>query len=355
MVDIHGVFNFGWRDKSNRLELVMEGLPDWAPILPTLPGRICYICFDSDSASKPMVGLAERRLAWWLTKHGAVVFIIRLQDRPDGAKQGLDDDLVQVAGQDRPARLQAHMETAEPWGSAGMVRKLQAENVELKRQLHELARLRRNPEVDSTEFRVKAALANEIVWWRNNKGKEGPCEINRDRMADEAGICAGTVGKWIDRIAKAPDAPITKTVKWRDGPDGEPHKVMLLDTRQPVRCTSEALALLNTPIAGKAQHGGKRTPRCPDHPDAELGQREILLHFKCGCVIPEGEALLVETSDNDEAADTAPGVKAQLASLLDDDLLEPDEQVPEGTGARVNAHDASLLPTGGGGPSIRRS
>ncbi len=86
---------YGWKDgKAARLLPALERVV-WQ-------GRVVYIVFDSDIATKPEVQDAENRLAAHLAAHGATVRVVRLpQGDPvaDGkpAKVGLDDYLVAAA------------------------------------------------------------------------------------------------------------------------------------------------------------------------------------------------------------------------------------------------------------------
>ncbi|HEX9710121.1 MAG TPA: AAA family ATPase, partial [Candidatus Thermoplasmatota archaeon] len=57
-------------------------------------GRIVFLVFDSDLATKPQVRLAEFALARELQHRGAIVKAVRLPAGSDGAKVGLDDYLV---------------------------------------------------------------------------------------------------------------------------------------------------------------------------------------------------------------------------------------------------------------------
>ena len=78
-----GVFN--WR--SARLQQSLVPVLEcwmWA-------GRKVYLCFDSDSATNPMVRQAAARLAIVLLNRGAVVHEIELPPGPERSKQGMDD------------------------------------------------------------------------------------------------------------------------------------------------------------------------------------------------------------------------------------------------------------------------
>lgn len=82
-IGLGGVWNFKSKD---------------APLLPLFEefewdGRTVYICYDSDAATNPKVGQAERALARELARLGAQPKVIRIP--PDGDKKvGLDDYLV---------------------------------------------------------------------------------------------------------------------------------------------------------------------------------------------------------------------------------------------------------------------
>jgi hypothetical protein len=106
-----------------------RSIADWDAITPTLDGRVCYLAFDSDGFTKDSEGLALRRLANFLARRGALVFIVHLPDADDGSKQGRDDF---VAAHGREALLDL-VDDAEPWGSIGMVRRLQARSASCAR------------------------------------------------------------------------------------------------------------------------------------------------------------------------------------------------------------------------------
>jgi hypothetical protein len=79
-INLSGVY--GFRDKNT-------ALPDWENI--PLDGRVVYIAYDSDIATKPQVEHAMRRLEAFLQSRGAIVKIVYLPDGENGAKTGLDD------------------------------------------------------------------------------------------------------------------------------------------------------------------------------------------------------------------------------------------------------------------------
>jgi Domain of unknown function (DUF3854) len=140
VINIWGVHNW-YRNPERGGFATIEPIADWDAITPTLDGRVCYLAFDSDGFTKDSVALALRRLANFLARRGALVFIVHLPDADDGSKQGLDD---YVAAHGREAFLDL-VDQAEPWGSIGMVKRLQAEIRELRAQLSAQAELLRNP------------------------------------------------------------------------------------------------------------------------------------------------------------------------------------------------------------------
>jgi putative DNA primase/helicase len=84
---IGGVGCWFFRTKSDSGGKVI--LPDFQHI--AWNGRDVRIVFDSDVATNANVGLAERRLALYLTGQGAHIKCARLPHAPDGSKQGVDD------------------------------------------------------------------------------------------------------------------------------------------------------------------------------------------------------------------------------------------------------------------------
>ncbi|HVQ43184.1 MAG TPA: DUF3854 domain-containing protein [Vicinamibacterales bacterium] len=279
-VGITGVWN--WQ-KGHKL------LPDWEPILPSLEGRRVFVVFDSDAVSNPNVRMAEDDLAInFLEYRGADAYIIRLPPGPNGEKVGVDDFLV------------AHGAAAFNKLIADTIRAARAENRDLKQQLHALAQLRRHKDVSSAELRVGWAVADELGW-RRSTGKTGAVEVNLDRIADQSGMSKSTVGKSLERWADMPNPAFCKKVQWRDMPSGERHKVVLLDTpTRPDAGAADVLSAMKAAFPTKAPHGGKREPRCPDHVTAALMSREHLLHFSCGCIVNQVDALMVEVDEGAE-------------------------------------------------------
>ncbi len=79
-IDVLGV----WSWKRDGLPL-----PDWDEI--RLIGREVFIAFDSDAERNAQVRLARSALASYLKSRGATVKIVKLHDKEDGSKVGVDD------------------------------------------------------------------------------------------------------------------------------------------------------------------------------------------------------------------------------------------------------------------------
>ena len=73
-------------------------------------GRSVWIVFDSDAATNPHIGHAQRALATLLVERGAEVRIVDLPSADDGSKQGLDDFVVRNGADS----LEALLEQAPP-------------------------------------------------------------------------------------------------------------------------------------------------------------------------------------------------------------------------------------------------
>jgi hypothetical protein len=101
---------YGWQRKRANKDAPRELIPDLKCV--AWKGRTVYIVFDSDFADNPMVRWAEWHLAAALTLAGALVKVVRLPTRPDGAKVGLDDFLV-AQGADELRKLLDEAKPAE--------------------------------------------------------------------------------------------------------------------------------------------------------------------------------------------------------------------------------------------------
>ncbi len=92
-VSLPGVWNWvAPRPKEDGKKVGPRALmPDLAAI--AWAGRPALITYDSDAATNPDVGKAEKALAAILRSLGADVRVVRLPAEPDGSKNGLDDFL----------------------------------------------------------------------------------------------------------------------------------------------------------------------------------------------------------------------------------------------------------------------
>lgn len=279
-VNIWGVHSW-YRNPEHGGFATIEEIADWEPIKPTLDGRICYVAFDSDAWTKPGVALALRRLANFLARAGALVFIVRLPDAADGSKQGLDD-LVAHAGADA---FQMLVDAAEPWGSVAMVRKLEAELRDLRQQRSAEAEVMRNPELRATEKLVAIAAIRESGW-RQSTHAVTPFVVNQGRLATAAGLKSRqTVGRALDVLASA-NGPFDKqTTREFSEAAGWVSVTRLTPRHSGVTPMLKATAAHAPP---RPAWGGHH-PRCPDHPNADVVERRTLACAECGQVLGEPE------------------------------------------------------------------
>lgn len=90
-VGLGGVWSF--RSKTINVRLLPElGSVSWE-------NRDVYIVYDSDAVRNTQVCQAESALAEELTRQGALVKVVRLPDKDDGDKMGLDDYLVEFGAE----------------------------------------------------------------------------------------------------------------------------------------------------------------------------------------------------------------------------------------------------------------
>jgi hypothetical protein len=282
-INIWGVHSW-YRNPEHGGFATIEPLPDWETITPTLDGRIVYLTYDSDAFSKDAVGLALRRLANWLARQGALVYIVHLPNEPDGSKNGLDDYVARY-GAEAFADLVAD---AEPWGSIGMVRKLRARVVELEQLLSAQAAVMRNHGLRPTEKLVTIATIHE-AGWAASAGKPTPYKVNYDRLAEASGASTQTVGSTIKALSD--DGGLFLKTNTRElTEEGEWYSTVKLEPRHDGGVVGLLKAAAEyAPV--RPGWGGKREPRCPDHPEAEFLGWSREARFACGCVVAEAAAL----------------------------------------------------------------
>ncbi|MES2360135.1 MAG: DUF3854 domain-containing protein [Gemmatimonadota bacterium] len=242
-VNIWGVFSWAHRDHS-RPAFDQSGeasgllaLTDWQHI--PLDGRLTYLEFDSDAWRNAHVALALRRLANWLTRQGALVYIVHLPDEPDGSKNGADDYTARYGDQ-------AHeqlMIDAESWGSMGMVRQLEARVRELEEERAAIFKVLHNADLTAGE-RIVAVSAVCQTQSRMSRGHQGPIRVvvdapknpanpndqERVGLAADVGLSKNTVRRALDRVF-ADDAPIVKRTVYSQNADGAPRAHIELESK----------------------------------------------------------------------------------------------------------------------------
>lgn len=106
-VGLVGVYGFAAKRKSSDTG-PKRLIPDMERI--AWDGRRVNVIFDSDLAENDHVQYAVRDLAATLRDRGATVYCVTLPSRPDGAKNGLDDYLLDHT----PGELQSLIDSAKP-------------------------------------------------------------------------------------------------------------------------------------------------------------------------------------------------------------------------------------------------
>jgi phage/plasmid primase, P4 family, C-terminal domain len=96
---------YGWKAKDHQRLLPELEKIAWS-------GRTVYIVFDSDYATNENVVTALAWLAKHLTDRGAKPRFVRLPDKPDGSKQGIDD-FIAAKGTDAKREVRALLDAAE--------------------------------------------------------------------------------------------------------------------------------------------------------------------------------------------------------------------------------------------------
>lgn len=120
-------------------------------------GRSVWIVFDSDAATNPHIGHAQRALAKLLVERGAEVRIVELPNCDDGSKQGLDDFFVRNGAD----ALEALLEQA-PRVDPFLSRIMTGSDVEVANALHLKLCEQYSSEIVYTEGRFYAF--NGKVW-----------------------------------------------------------------------------------------------------------------------------------------------------------------------------------------------
>jgi hypothetical protein len=275
VVVLSGVWNWCHRDADGNSGVPLD---DWQPLIPSLDGRRVFICFDSDAASNPQVGLAERRLANFLRKHSAWVYFVRLPSQPDGSKNGADDFLLRYGADELDKLAQAAVQT-----DADAVQ-LQARVRQLEQQLSLQARMLRNPRLHPGEKLALYAVANEIGW-ASSAGKLLPYKVNYGRLAEVAGVSAQSVSSAV-KVLSGPGGLFEQTNTRELSADGQLRTRVLLTPR----VDGGVLGLLQAASEYEPERsawGGKRIPRCPEHPLADVVVRRTLTCAECSKVLDD--------------------------------------------------------------------
>jgi len=259
-------------------------LDDFAPLLEHLNGRVVVLCFDSDPAPKTVenVRYALRCLTNWLRESGAWVSWAILPAEP-GRKIAADGYLLEHSA----AELDALVDTPDD------VLGLKARIRELEQQLSAIGGLMYNPTLSAADKVGTFAIATD-TGWRESRHETAPYRVNYGRLA-RCGLSTDTLGGVLKRLDAA-GVVSKKTRREATGVKDAKGKDTWISTVELVpQHPGGATGLLRAAAAvaiERPKHGGyhPRPPTCPDHPGATLEQREVLLHFNCGCVVAEAIA-----------------------------------------------------------------
>jgi len=297
VIALGGVWNWCHRDADGNTGVPLN---DWQPILPSLDGRRVFICYDSDAVSNPSVGLAERRLANYLRKHGAWVSIVRLPAEPDGSKNGVDDFIVRHGVDALDELVDVATDT-----SSDEVRVLRARVRQLEQLLSAQAGVLRNADLSPTQKIVSIATINE-AGWAVSAHKPTPFRVDYGRLAAAAGVSPQTVSSTVKALSEADDGLFTKVVTRELNEAGEWRSCVKLTPRR----DGGVVGLLHAAADYHPERpawGGKRVPGCPDHPLADVVKRRVLVCSECGQVIDDTTTTLKCQLDISECDVTSPG------------------------------------------------
>lgn len=300
VIDIWGVHNWAHRDHSrppfdqNGDPTGLLALPDWEPILSTLDGRLCYLAFDSDASRNAKVALALRRLASFLSKHGACVYIVHLPDEPDGSKNGLDDFVARYGAE----AFKTLLLDAEPWGSAATVKKLTQELRHCQERYAALVALI-GTDLNATTKAATVAYA-ETIDFQQLGGTRGEYELWRGQIGKRAGVSDQTVSDKVDEWVEM-GVTVKKPSRWVDTDHGRRPKLVLA---QPPEYDS-GIAFIRGVIANAPPKLPKAKPKPPtpavcEHPDESVATRVSTVRTtltecrKCGEVLAERQELVPE-------------------------------------------------------------
>jgi hypothetical protein len=247
---------------------------------------------------------------------------------------GLDDF---VAARGREAFLDL-VDEAEPWGSIGMVKRLQAEIRELRAQLSAQAELLRNPSMRERDKVVAIATINE-AGWRKSMGTPTPFVVYRERIADAVGLKPDAVGQSLTRLSSE-GSLFTKQVTPTWNEQGEARSVIKLAPRQDGGVVDLIRHATHFEPEYEGVRGGRRLQCCPEHLGADMVRRVTVVCTECGQLVHDRTETLKPQN--------------HVSDMIDDDPFEQKSQT-DGS-ARVTdmlEHLERQLEVVGGGPGLR--
>jgi hypothetical protein len=138
----------------------------------------------------------------------------------------------------------------------------------------ETARLLRNPDLKPPEKLVAIMLAWQVESARSRG--EGESRAFYPAIAEAVGMSSATVGRVLDSLSDQPDAPLVKrtVTEWREVHDEQSGATIQRPTSAVyIRPRTDGSVLSAVAAYRPENHpkqGGKRLPRCPEHPKADI-------------------------------------------------------------------------------------
>jgi Domain of unknown function (DUF3854) len=296
-------------------------LKDFEPLIPYLNGREVVLAFDSDPAPKTVenVRYALRCLTNFLREHGAWVSWASFPAEP-GTKVGLDDYLLEHTAAEFETTIQVPPDVGA----------LQERVRQLEQQLRVQSRMLRNPDMRPAEKLVAIATINE-AGWAASAGKSLPYRVNCGTIGEVVGLSAQAASSNLEKLA-GPGGLFEKRVTRTFNEDAQAWRSAIVLTPRHDGGMVEMLKAAAEYHPERTKPGGNwRGRQCPDHPTANLVKRvkrEDLLHFDCGCVVDEGDALKCQFDNSDLGAPTD-NLAETPAPLNDEiDISEDDTPTP---------------------------